>query len=112
MSKNDFSRVLLSAIDEGLCSLGNSSKEALLHGFEASFKVKRENIAQNLTEFRKTLETILGPGSRCLEEIITRHLCEKLGVDSAKLNSGDFIVSVEKLKNYLPLSGEKNEQDY
>jgi len=109
LSKDNFDRALLNAIDEGLSSLGNSSREAVLHGFEASSQMKKEDIPLNLTEFRTALERIFGSGSRYLEEIITIRLCQKLGLGSEKLESNDLVFSAKELRRHFVSEGERRE---
>jgi len=53
------------------------------------------------------LETIFGPGTPYLEGIIAKRLCEKLGIDSGKLESTDLVVCVSELKRHLLSDGEK-----
>jgi hypothetical protein len=81
LTLNDFNKILLSAVDEGLCLLGDSSKKAILLHLETSFRLKKESIPFNLTEIKKALEDIFGPGAAYLEKIIVKRLYEKLGLD-------------------------------
>jgi hypothetical protein len=107
LCKDVFNRVLLDAIDEGFLSLGNLPREAMFHNLEASFEIKKEDVPLNLTKFKTFLETIFGPGTPYLESIIAKRLCEKLGIDSGKLESTDLIVCVAELKRHLLSDGEK-----
>lgn len=81
MTRKDFSNILLSAVEEGLSSLGDSSRQAIFFHLETSFQIKKENIPVNLTEFRDALEGIFGLGARYLERMIARRLHEKLGLE-------------------------------
>jgi hypothetical protein len=40
LPQNDFSKILLSAVEESLSSLGDSSKQAIFFHLETSFKIK------------------------------------------------------------------------
>ena len=80
LAQERFNKVLLSAVEESLSSLGDSSKQAILYHLEASFKIKKEHIPSNLTEFANALEGIFGPGASFLEQLITQRLYEKLGL--------------------------------
>lgn len=101
MTTNDFNKILLSAVDEGLCLLGDSSKQAILFHLEASFQLKEENIPANLTEFKKALEGIFGPGATYLEEIIVKRLHEKLGLRFEQGKNTDFLKYVETAKSQI-----------
>jgi len=106
LPQNHFSKILLSAVEESLSSLGDSPKQAILFHLESSFKIKKEKIPANLTEFAKALEGIFGPGASYLEKLIVKRLHEKLGLrfeDTASLN---FLECVENVKKRLVLKGE------
>jgi len=51
MTSNNFNRILLSAVEESLPTLGNSSKQAILFHLESSSKLKKKNIPSSLNEF-------------------------------------------------------------
>ena len=99
MTQNDFNEILLSAVDEGLCLLGDSSKQAILFRLETSFELKEENIPSNLTEFNKALESIFGPGADYLEKIIMKRLREKLGLGFEEGASAGFVEYVETVRS-------------
>jgi hypothetical protein len=99
LTKNEFDNILLSAVDESLCLLGDSSKQAILLHLETSFQVKEENIPSNLTEFKKALDSIFGPGADYLEKIIVRRLHEKLGLRFEEGKNTDFLEYVATAKS-------------
>jgi uncharacterized membrane protein len=98
LSPNNFSRILLSAVDESLSSLGESSKQAIFLHLESLFNIKREKIPANLTEFSKALEGILGPGASYLEKLIVSHLCRKLNLNLEDLECSDFQKCIDNVK--------------
>jgi hypothetical protein len=98
LTQGDFERVLMSAVDEGLCLLGDSPRQAILFHLETSFQLKRENIPSSLTEFQKALEGMLGPGATYIEKAIVRHLHEKLGLSLTEEAETGFLKSVEMAK--------------
>lgn len=98
MSQKRFSEVLLAAIDESLSSLGDSPKQAILFHLETSFKIKKERIPENITEFAKALEKIFGPGANYLEKLILTHLSQKLGLKFESLEVENFPELVEGIK--------------
>jgi len=106
LPQNHFSKILLSAVEESLSTLGDSPKQAILFHLEASFKIKKENIPANLTEFAKALERIFGPGASYLEKLILKRLYEELGLEFDNEESGDFLESVESVKKHLMRKGE------
>lgn len=101
MPQNNFSKLLLAAVDESLSSLGDSPKQAILFHLEESFKIKKENIPANLTEFANALEKIFGPGASYLEKLIVKRLHEKLGLEFDDAESRDFLEYVDDVKKRL-----------
>ena len=106
MPQNDFSKILLSAVEESLSSLGDSSKQAVFFHLEASFKIKRENIPARLAEFTNALERIFGPGAPYLEKLIVKNLHEKLGLEFEDAHTWDFLTCVDNAKRHLVFKGE------
>ena len=102
MSPANFEKILLVAVEEGLSSLGDSSKHAIFFHLEASFKVKKDNIPTNLTEFAKALEKIFGPGASYLEKLIVKRLYEKLGLEFKEVERWNFLEYVNNVKKCLP----------
>jgi hypothetical protein len=101
LSQKEFQKTLLTAIDEGLSTLGESPKQAILFHIENSFRLKKKEIPANLTEFSKALEKIFGKGAEYLERLIVERLYEKLGLPPEDVEASDFLDSVEKLKRKI-----------
>lgn len=102
MPQNNFSKILLAAVEESLSTLGDSPKQAILFHLESSFKIKKEHIPENITEFTKALENIFGPGATYLEKLIIKRLYEKLGFESEAVDNLDFLESVNEVRKRLP----------
>ncbi len=79
MHRQVFEELLLEAIDEGLSSLGTSTKQALYLHLERNFKISREDIPEEIEEFTKAIEEIFGTGAKLLEIQIMKRLCERIG---------------------------------
>ena len=108
MHPDNFSRVLLIAIEEGLSSLGNSPREAIFYHLETSFQLKKEDIPMNLTEFEEDIEKMFGPGTMYIEKLITRRLYERLGLNFVDSETNSLLVCVADAKKQLsPKGGEK-----
>ena len=105
MSQNNLNEIILAAVEDGLSSLGDSPKQAIIFHLETSFNIKKEQIPENLTEFTKALEKIFGPGASYLEKLIVKNLSEKLGLELENLENTDFLDSVESLKKRLLSEG-------
>ena len=79
MSKRDFEKLLLEAVDEGLSSLGEASKQAIYFHLEKSFNIKKQEIPSKIETFAKSIEKIFGLGANFLEIFIMKRLYEKIG---------------------------------
>ena len=101
MAQNDFSQILMSAVEEGLSSLGDSPKQAIFYHLESYFKIKKENIPLNVREFAQALEKLFGPGASYLEQLITKRLYQKIGIDSTQENYKNFVECVNDFKQLL-----------
>ena len=77
--RTDFEKLVLEAIDEGLSSLGESSKQAIYFHLEKTFDIRREEIPDRMSAFSQAIENIFGAGAGCLEILIMQRLYEKVG---------------------------------
>ncbi|MGB9741059.1 MAG: hypothetical protein ACP5IM_04190 [Candidatus Bathyarchaeia archaeon] len=101
MSQSEFSKIILSTVDESLSTLGDSPKQAIMFHLENSFNIKKETIPTNITDFVKALEEIFGPGASYLEKLIVKHINAKLSLTSEDIEKMDFLEYVEQLKRRL-----------
>ncbi len=77
MSRKDFDKLLLEAVDEGLSSMGESSKQAIYFHLEKSFNIKRQEIPCKIKVFEHSVEEIFGLGADFLEDLIMKRIHEK-----------------------------------
>ncbi len=105
MQQDNFTKILLAAIEEGLSSLSDSPKDAIFSHLESSFQLKKEDIPSNLTEFKQALERIFGPGAPYLEKAITKSLYTKLGLDFRNRKFKDFIDSAHDARKEIKPAG-------
>lgn len=78
MPDSGFEQLLLQAIDEGLSSLGESSKQAIYYHLEKSFAIKKEEIPRRIEPFEGALKKIFGIGADFIETLIMKRLTEKV----------------------------------
>jgi hypothetical protein len=55
LSKEEFDKFLLEAIDEGLASIGESSKQAIYFHLERGFNIKRQEIPNKIADFKDAI---------------------------------------------------------
>ncbi len=107
---DDFNGILISAVDEGLSSLGDSSKQAIFYHLKASFHVSKGSIPTNIRGFKNAIEDIFGPGASFLERIIEARLQKKLGLNLGDKECPDFLTCVENAKKMFVLAEESASQ--
>lgn len=78
MSKHSFEELLLEAVDDGLSSLGDSSKQVIYFHLEKTFKLNKQEIPHKIEEFADAIENIFGHGAKLLQIIIMKRLYEKV----------------------------------
>lgn len=103
MPQDELRKILLEAVEDGLCSLGDSPKQAIFFHLENSFEIKKDNIPANLAEFAKALEKIFGLGASYLEQLIVKSLYEKLGLEFEEVQSWTLLEYVDDAKKRLLL---------
>jgi hypothetical protein len=101
LTQDSFDKILLSAVNEGLCLLGDTPKQALLSHLEDPFQIEEKSIPSNLNEFRKALESIFGSGAVFLENAILKRLHETLGLAFEEDTNKDFLECVEMAKSLM-----------
>lgn len=77
--KRDFDRILLEAIDEGLSTLGESSKQAIYFHLARTFHIRKDEIPDKIERFTEAIEKIFGLGANFLEILIMQRLYKKVG---------------------------------
>jgi len=90
LPKNNFERLLLEAVDEGLSSLGESSRQAIYFHLEKSFNIKKREIPIKIEDFTEAIEQIFDCGADFLEILIMKRLHEKVKGKLELSNSENF----------------------
>jgi hypothetical protein len=88
--------VILTAIDKGLASLGESPKQAIWFCLEKDFNFDRNKVPENVEAFAKVLQSFFGLGYNFLESIFIENLSEATGEDLSSQLS--FVECVTRLR--------------
>jgi hypothetical protein len=75
-----FDKLLQSAVDDALATLGESVKQAIYFHIEKQFNVPKNNVSEALEDFQLGLEKIFGAGARFIEILIMKNLHSKVGL--------------------------------
>jgi hypothetical protein len=102
MPNDEFEKFLVEAIDESLSSLGESPKQAILFHLENTFKIKKQDISNNIDGFDDALKKTFGPGANFLETLILKKLGEKAdsvfkGLPPQEAGFSETLVAVRRL---------------
>ena len=90
MPNRSFEKILIEAIDEGLYSLGESSRQAIYFHLEKNFRIKRGEIPRKINDFAESIEQIFGVGADFLEVLIMKRLHEKVREEFEMQEPADF----------------------
>jgi hypothetical protein len=101
LPKQDFDKFLLEAVDEGLSSLGESSKQAIYFHLEERFNVKKKEIPYKIEAFAEGIEKIFGLGANFLKILIMKQLHKKVGQslkwpESQDLTFIEYVVAAKR----------------
>jgi len=108
LSKRDFDKLLFEAIDAGLSSIGESSKQAIYFHLKKGFNVKKHEIPYKIEDFAHGIERIFGPGADFLEILIMKNLYEKVG---HLLEPKDFVFTEYVAATMRSFTGEKKAEE-
>jgi hypothetical protein len=102
MPNDEFEKFLVEAIDESLSSLGESPKQSILFHLENTFKIKKQEISNNIDGFDDALKKTFGPGAHFLETLIINKLCEKAylpfkGLPHEEAGFSEILLAVRRL---------------
>jgi len=115
LSKRKFEKLLLVAVDEGLSSLGESSRQAIYSYLDRNFRIKKQEIPKKIEAFAGAIENIFGQGASLLEILIMQKLHDKVGQQiqwqtSKDLTLAEYVsVAKESFLNKEEIDGEQEE---
>jgi hypothetical protein len=78
VKRQDFDRLVLEAVDEGLSTLGESSKQAVYFHLTKTFHIRKDEIPKKIEEFDDAMKKIFGLGAGFLEILIMQRLYKKV----------------------------------
>lgn len=82
-----FRELLIEAIDEALCSLGEPVKNTIYQHLNDDFKITKNNIPERMEEFSELLHKVFGLGASRLEVRFIKNLDAKVNAAESKKDS-------------------------
>lgn len=107
--QEEFEKLFMEAVDEGLKSLGESSRHMIFFHLENSYSLKRHDIPKKPEAFAEGLEKIFGVGALVLEKIIVKILYSKLGLNYEEQKDYSF---TDYLRNFRTLKEDQNNSEH
>jgi hypothetical protein len=92
--KENFFKILLEAVDEGLLTLGESGREAVYFHLQNLYGIKKEEIPTKLEKFTEGLHKIFGLGATVIEKAIIKSLYGKMGIKHRERDSYNFLAYI------------------
>ena len=89
---------IMTAVDESLCSFGDSFKQVIYFQLENTFQIKKQEIPQRIDEFAAALEEIFGVGATLIEMKILEALHDQVP-GFVHFPRGDDLVFTDYVKN-------------
>ena len=100
-----FRELLIEAIDEALCSLGEPVKNTIYQHLNEDFKITKNNIPERMEEFSELLHKVFGLGASRLEVRFIKNLNAKLNAAEPKkqsdMGSSKWIVMEMSFTKYV-----------
>jgi hypothetical protein len=81
VSQEEFSGILLQAVDRALLSLGETARYAVYLYVGNNCQIKKEAIPDRIEGFQKALGSLLGAGTRVVEMLIAQNLYREMGLN-------------------------------
>jgi len=80
LDAQNFRRILIDALNDGMLLLGESSRLAIYIHIEKKYGIKPDVFPEQLERFSKGLQDIFGVGAKILEQSVAKSLYSKLGL--------------------------------
>jgi hypothetical protein len=113
-----FEQLLVEAIDDAFCSLGESIKSSIYFHLESRFHIKRQEIPSKIEGFSDALEHVFGLGARHLEILFMKNLHAKINAsckaveiewNASEMTFKDYVLLMEQSFEKMQLKEEKVE---
>jgi hypothetical protein len=95
---DSFEELLLRSIDEAMQNLGESSRALLYTYLAAALSLKKDQIPKRFEDFAEAIKHIFKLGSKVIEALIFKSLCERVNVEYASIKNMDLEAAIEEIK--------------
>jgi len=109
IKQEEFEKLFMEAVDDGLKSLGESVRQMIFFHLEKSYSIKRHDIPKKPEAFAEGLEKIFGKGALVLEKIIVKTLYSKLGLGYE--DKKDFVF-MDYLRDFITIKEAQDKSEH
>jgi hypothetical protein len=109
-SYEDFTKILMDAVDHGLLVLGPSARKAIYFHLEKNYSITKERIPGNMKAFTESLSRMFGAGAQVIERLILEDLQAQLGLKIEEGRDSDFLNCLDKAKEMYENGNETQTQ--
>jgi hypothetical protein len=95
---NNFEQLLLSSIDEAISNLGESCRSLLYTYLAAALQLRKDQIPKRFEDFTVAIRDIFKLGSRVIDGLVLKTLCDKLNVDYGLVKDMELQTAIEEIK--------------
>ena len=95
---DNFEQLLLGSIHESMSSLGESCRSLLYTYLAAALSLKKDQIPKRFEDFTTAIKDIFKLGSRVIDGLVLKTLCDKLNVDYALVKDMELQTAIEEIK--------------
>jgi len=92
---------LAQIVERALFLLGESVAPVILYNLENRFSISKSDIIEDPERFTEALGLMFGSGAAVVENLIIRHVCMTIGINSSTLNPSTFSHCVDVAKQTL-----------
>ncbi len=89
----DFEKLLLDSVDEGLTTIGESSKQAIYFHLEKGFDIQKQEIPRKIEDFALAVEKIFGIGAGFIPKLLNLNIVDRI----IKVSFGDALKTQKRL---------------
>jgi ribulose kinase len=93
-----FEELLLNSIEESIMNLSESCRSLLYKYLAGALSLKKDQIPKRLEDFNMAIKEIFKLGTKVIDGLFLKTLCEKLNVDYVLIKSIDLQTTIEEIK--------------
>jgi hypothetical protein len=99
LDDESFEQILLDSIDNALLNLGETCRNVLYTYLGSALSLKKYMIPKKLEEFTGAMNGVFRSGTKVIEGLIIRALCEKLDANWESVKNKGLVSAIKEIKD-------------